>query len=110
MQVKKEIEDAEYTTGDEIFDKVSSNLSRWFQLEFSEPFYRGKLFSDLGFMREFTTVQAILDMTYKFTANTDLATNVLLLEAYHIYNPVTMNDISIYITVKGSISHLQAHE
>ncbi len=69
-------------TEDGIFVQVSSHLSERFCLAFSALCYCGKLFNGLGFMGDTSAAQVILEGTYKFPANTYLATRL------HIYKKI----------------------
>ncbi len=50
-----------YSTEHEMFEHTSDHLSQQFCLAHSAPCYRGKLFDDLGFMRDTECAQMILE-------------------------------------------------
>ena len=70
-----------YDTEDGIFGAVSIHLAERFQLAFSAPCMRGKLFDDIGFIGDTTCAQQVLDGTYVFPPDTDRATKFLLEKA-----------------------------
>ena len=98
--VKKDAREADYKTEDGIFGQVSSNLSKRFRFAFSAPCYHCKLFKNLGFMGDTKAAQAILEGTYKFPADKDPATRLLLEEASYIYKNMIHKQIVTYVTVE----------
>ncbi len=87
-------------TEDGIFDQLSLNLLERFWLAFSAPCYHNKLFDNLGYIGDTCAAQAVLEGTYEFPANTDLATRILLEEASYIYKNMSQKQIAIYVTVE----------
>ena len=75
----------EVSSEEGIFSHVSTNFSERFKLAFTAKCYSGQLFDDIGFLGDTDNAKAILEGTYIFPNDTDLATKLLVEEAVHTY-------------------------
>ena len=89
----------EFFTEDEVFQKVSTNLSECFRLAFSAPAYKGKLFDDIGFLGDIDVARQILEGTYVFPPDIDPATKLLFEEAAITFAQLSKEEVASYVTV-----------
>ena len=89
----------EVVSENDIFERVSTNLSCHIHLAFTAPLCSCKLFADIRFLGDTEQAQQILEGTYDFPPDTDPATKLLLEEASITYLKMSPEEVSTFMTV-----------
>ena len=92
-------ESEEFTSEDDLFKKVSENLSERFRLALSASVCSGKVFDDIGFLGNTESSQQVLKGTCTFLDDTDPVTRLLLEEAAITYSKLTKKEVASYMIV-----------
>ncbi len=88
----------EFKTKEGVEGAVSPIILERFQLALVAPCHQGFFFEDVGHLVDGPVSQQILEGTYQYPLDMDLATRLLFEEAVHTYKAQSPTEIATYVT------------